>query len=89
MSNEEVITFVNNYFAEKNTKYYLVGLKRWEHCWESVYSHKETMYKNYVFIARSDTLQTTLLLNIKPTSELMIIPLSQTENSKRTGNAGS
>lgn len=34
LSNEEVITFVNNYFAEKNAEYYLDGLKRWEHRWE-------------------------------------------------------
>ena len=33
-SNEEAITFVNNYFAEKNAKYYLNGLQRWEHRWE-------------------------------------------------------
>ena len=33
-SNEEAITFVNNYFAEKNAEYYSDGLKRWEHCWE-------------------------------------------------------
>jgi len=33
-SNEEAITFVNNYFAEKNAKYYLDGLQRWEHRWE-------------------------------------------------------
>ncbi|GFT80716.1 histonelysine Nmethyltransferase SETMARlike [Trichonephila clavipes] len=31
---EEAITFVNNYFAEKNTDYYLDGLQRWEHRWE-------------------------------------------------------
>ena len=30
-SNEEAITFVNNYFAEKNTEYYLDGLQRWKH----------------------------------------------------------
>lgn len=33
-SKEEAITFVNNYFAEKDAKYYLDGLKRWEHHWE-------------------------------------------------------
>ena len=33
-SNEEAITFVNNYFAEKNAEYYSDGLKRWEHRWE-------------------------------------------------------
>ncbi|GFW08079.1 mariner Mos1 transposase [Trichonephila clavipes] len=33
-SNEEAITFVNNYFAEKNSKYYLDRLQRWEHHWE-------------------------------------------------------
>lgn len=33
-SNEEAITFVNNYFAEKDINYYLDGLKRWEHRWE-------------------------------------------------------
>ncbi|XP_018359055.1 PREDICTED: uncharacterized protein LOC108758551 [Trachymyrmex cornetzi] len=33
-SNEEAITFVNNYFVEKDAKYYLDGLKRWEHRWE-------------------------------------------------------
>ena len=33
-SNEEAITFVNNYFAEKDAEYYLDGLKRWEHRWE-------------------------------------------------------
>ena len=32
--NEEAITFVNNYFAEKNAEYYLDGLQRWENCWE-------------------------------------------------------
>ncbi|GFS47814.1 histone-lysine N-methyltransferase SETMAR [Trichonephila clavipes] len=32
-SNKEVIPFVNNYFAEKNTEYYLDGLQRWEHRW--------------------------------------------------------
>ena len=31
-SNEEaIITFVNNYFAEKNAEYYLDGLQRWKH----------------------------------------------------------
>ena len=34
LSNEKAITFVNNYFAEKNVEYYLDGLQRWEHCWE-------------------------------------------------------
>ncbi|GFY14470.1 mariner Mos1 transposase [Trichonephila clavipes] len=29
--NEESITFVNNYFAEKNAEYYLDMLQRWEH----------------------------------------------------------
>ena len=33
-SNEEAITFVNNYFAEKNAEYYLDELQRWEHRWE-------------------------------------------------------
>ena len=33
-SNEEAITFVNKYFAEKNAEYYLDGLQRWEHRWE-------------------------------------------------------
>ena len=33
-SNEEAITFVNNYFAAKNAEYYLDGLQRWGHCWE-------------------------------------------------------
>lgn len=33
-SNEEAISFVNNYFEEKNSKYYLDGLQRWEHRWE-------------------------------------------------------
>ena len=33
-SNEEVITFVKNYFAEKNTECYLNWLQRWEHRWE-------------------------------------------------------
>ena len=33
-SNEEAITFVNNYFAEKNAEYYLDGLQRCEHHWE-------------------------------------------------------
>ena len=33
-SNEEAITFVNNYFAQKNAEYYLDGLRRWEHRWE-------------------------------------------------------
>lgn len=33
-SNEEAMTFVNNYFAQKNAKYYLDGLQRWEHRWE-------------------------------------------------------
>ena len=33
-SNEKVITFVNNYFAEKKAGYYLDGLQRWEHRWE-------------------------------------------------------
>ena len=33
-SNEEAITFANNYFAEKNAEYYLDGLQRWEHRWE-------------------------------------------------------
>ena len=34
-SNEEaIITFVNNYFAEKNAEYYLDRLQRWEHRWE-------------------------------------------------------
>ncbi|GFV57747.1 histonelysine Nmethyltransferase SETMARlike [Trichonephila clavipes] len=33
-SNEEAITYVNNYFAEKNAEYYLDGLQRWEHRWE-------------------------------------------------------
>ena len=33
-SNEEAITFVNNYFAEKNAEYSLDGLQRWEHRWE-------------------------------------------------------
>ncbi|GFU58797.1 histone-lysine N-methyltransferase SETMAR [Trichonephila clavipes] len=30
-SNEETITFVDNYLAEKNAGYYLDGLQRWEH----------------------------------------------------------
>ncbi|GFV30199.1 mariner Mos1 transposase [Trichonephila clavipes] len=33
-STEEAITFVNNYFAEKNAEYYLDGLQRWQHRWE-------------------------------------------------------
>ncbi|KMQ88673.1 histone-lysine n-methyltransferase setmar [Lasius niger] len=33
-SNEEIITFVNEYFAEQDVNYYLNGLKRWEHLWE-------------------------------------------------------
>ena len=33
-SNEEAITFVNNYFAEKNAEYYLDGLQRWKHHWD-------------------------------------------------------
>lgn len=33
-SNGETITFVNNYFTEKNAEYYLDGLERWEHRWE-------------------------------------------------------
>ena len=33
-SDKEAITFVNNYFAEKNAEYYLGGLQRWEHRWE-------------------------------------------------------
>ncbi|GFW87927.1 mariner Mos1 transposase [Trichonephila clavipes] len=31
---EEVITFVNNYFAEKNDEFYLSGLQRLERRWE-------------------------------------------------------
>lgn len=30
-SNKEVIAFINNYFTEKGTTYYLNRLKRWEH----------------------------------------------------------
>ncbi|GFW47197.1 histonelysine Nmethyltransferase SETMARlike [Trichonephila clavipes] len=33
-SNDEAITFVNNYFAEKKAKYYLDELQRWEHRWK-------------------------------------------------------
>ena len=33
-TNEEVINFVNNYFADKDANYYLEGLMRWEHRWE-------------------------------------------------------
>ena len=33
-SNEEAITFVDNYFVEKNAEYYLDGLQRWEYRWE-------------------------------------------------------
>ena len=33
-SNEETITFVNNYFAEKKAEYSFYGLQRWEHRWE-------------------------------------------------------
>jgi hypothetical protein len=33
-SNEEAITFANNYFAEKNSENYFDGLLRWEHLWE-------------------------------------------------------
>ena len=33
-SNEEGITFVNNYFVEKYAEYYLDGLQRWEKCLE-------------------------------------------------------
>lgn len=33
-SNEEAISFVNSYFADKDAKYYLEGLQRWEHRWE-------------------------------------------------------
>ena len=29
-SNEEAITFVNNYFVEKNAEYYFDGLQRWD-----------------------------------------------------------
>ena len=35
LSNEEAITFVNNYLvAEKYAEYYLDELQRWEHRWE-------------------------------------------------------
>ncbi|GFW76988.1 mariner Mos1 transposase [Trichonephila clavipes] len=33
-SNEEAVTSVNNYFAEKNAEYYLDGLQRREYHWE-------------------------------------------------------
>ena len=32
--NEEAITFVNSYFAEKNPEYYLDELQKWEQSWE-------------------------------------------------------
>ena len=38
--NEETITFVNNYFAGKNSEYYLDGLQRRELHWEK---YKEPM----------------------------------------------
>ena len=72
-SNGEAITFVNNYFAEKNTKYYLDGLQRWEHRWEkSPCNYKETMLKNLknhekmscIFV-RSETFQTTFVFEMK------------------------
>lgn len=34
LSNEEVITAVDAYFAEQDVNYYLEGLKSWEHRWE-------------------------------------------------------
>ncbi|GFV32159.1 histone-lysine N-methyltransferase SETMAR [Trichonephila clavipes] len=42
-SNEEAITFVNNYFAEKNAEYYLDGLYRWEHRWEKSETFQTTL----------------------------------------------
>ncbi|KAL6255552.1 hypothetical protein P5V15_013895 [Pogonomyrmex californicus] len=33
-SNEEVIAYVNAYFAEQDANYYLEGLKRLEYRWE-------------------------------------------------------
>ena len=33
-SNEDAITFVDNYFVEKNAEYYLGGLQRWERRWK-------------------------------------------------------
>lgn len=33
-SSNEAITFVNKYFAEKDTKDYVDELKRWGHRWE-------------------------------------------------------
>ena len=44
-SNEEAITFVNNYFAEKNAEYYLDGLQRWEHRWEKCVEIQEDYAK--------------------------------------------
>ena len=32
--NADAITFVNNFFMEKDAKYYLDGLERWEHRWK-------------------------------------------------------
>ena len=32
--NRQSITFVNNYFVEKNAEYYFDWLQRWEHRWE-------------------------------------------------------
>ena len=52
-SNEEAITSVNNYFAEKNAEDYLDGLQRWEHRWEKcvqlqVDCWKKNFWKNVI-----------------------------------------
>ncbi|GFX77918.1 histonelysine Nmethyltransferase SETMARlike [Trichonephila clavipes] len=48
-SNEEAITFVNNYFAEKNAEYGLDGLQRWKHRWgECVELQKGNLGKNKI-----------------------------------------
>ena len=68
-SNEEVITFVNNYFVEKNVEYYLGGLQRWEHRWEKcvelqedyVEKQKDISEKMSCILVRSETFQTTLV----------------------------
>ena len=53
-SNEEAITFVNNYFAEKNAECYLDGLQRWEHRWEKCVelqgNYVEKLKKNFLKI---------------------------------------
>ena len=68
-SNEEAITFANNYFAGKNAEYYLDGLKRWEHGWEKrvelqggyVEKIKKFSEKTSCIFIRSETFQTTLV----------------------------